>query len=245
MEENKNKHNISPADPLAGKYEAESQIDDLIQENLHLRNQLKKTKDENKDLAVKLRKSFNEVDKLEQYLKENREIYLLAIEAANLGIYDTEVEDKNLNLKENWLARLGYDPTSSKDRNITWELLIHPDDREKVITEFQKEVHGNVDSLTLEYRLRAADGNYRWIIESSKIIRKDDQKGKQRIVGTHYDITERKNAEEVEREQRAFTDALSETSAVFNSTLNLKEVLNLILTSLDKVVPHEDLRYMA
>jgi PAS domain S-box-containing protein len=218
----------------------EVELTGLIQENLDLRKQLSKRSAENKILATDLRKMIDKCESLEQSIKENREIYLLAIEAANLGIYDTEVKDKDLKLKENWLTRLGYDTVPNKDEDQTWEALIHPDDRERVISEFQKEVQGDVDSLTLEYRLRAADGNYRWILESSKIIGVRKISGKSRIVGTHFDITQRKLAEEAEREQRAFADALSESAAVFSSTLNLNEVLNLILVNVGKVVLHDD-----
>jgi hypothetical protein len=63
---------------------------------------------------------------------------------------------------------------------------------------------------------------------------------KPRIVGTHFDITNRKKAEEAEREQRAFAEALSDTSAVLNSTLDINKVLDLILTNVGRVVPHDD-----
>lgn len=220
--------------------EPEKEIDGLIQENLDLRMHFAKQKLENGILATQLRKSLDECQKLEQSLKENREIYLLAIEATNLGIYDTEVKDKDFRLKENWLARLGYDPILAQDEDLTWESLIHPDDYDKVMSVFQRETRGEIDSVVLEYRLRAANGEYRWIIESSKTIGTCKENGKLRIVGTHYDITERKLAEEVEREQRAFTDALIASTTVFNSTLNLDKLINLILINVGKVVPHDD-----
>lgn len=220
--------------------EMENELDGLIQENLDLRTQLDKRAREKKDLADQLRASLNECQKLEQTLKENREIYLLAIEATNLGIYDTEVSDKDYKLKENWLTRLGYDPRLIEDEDQFWETLIHPDDHDRVMTYFQSEVKGDIDSAVLEYRLRAANGEYRWIIESSKTIGTCRENGKLRIVGTHYDITERKLAEEAEREQKIFTDALIASTTVFNSTLNLNKLINLILMNVNKVIPGDD-----
>src|SRR3990172_353026 len=45
------------------------------------------------------------------------------------------------------------------------------------------------------------------------------------------EIAERKRAEEAEREQHALTEALRDTAAALNSTLNLDEVLDRILTN--------------
>jgi signal transduction histidine kinase len=61
---------------------------------------------------------------------------------------------------------------------------------------------------------------------------------------THYvaiqeDITERKRIEEAEREQRTLISALRETAAALTSTLDLAEVLERILASLARVVPHD------
>lgn len=218
----------------------QSDFEIILQENLDLRNQLTKQTKEFKRLAVQLRQSINQCDRLERSIQESREIYLLAIEAANLGIYDTEINDEDFKLKENWLTRLGYNPTLAHDKDLTWESLIHPDDYERVVTEFQKETTGDTNALSLEYRLRAANGEYRWIIESSKTIGTRRANGKFRIVGTHFDITERKLAEEAEREQRAFADALSATTAVFNRTLKLDKLVNLILVNVSKVVPNDD-----
>ena len=219
--------------------ENENELNELIQENMELRERLSRFSRENKSLAVDLRKSRDECEKLEQSIEENREIHLLAIEATNLGIYDTDAKDEEFKLKGNWLSRLGYDPGLAGNQDLCWEALIHPEDHDRVMSAFQKEIDGEINSLVIEYRLRAANGQYRWILESSKIIGKCRNK-KLRIVGTHLDITERKLAEETEREQRAFTDALSASSSVFNSTLELDKVINLILVNVSKVIPNDE-----
>lgn len=210
------------------------------EEELDIQNEKLLSQTENARLIKEIGRLQARCQALEKYVTGSREIYLLAIEASNLGIFDTEVRDRDYKLKENWLARLGYDPTLARDEEGIWETLIHPDDKGRVVAEIEKEEKGEIDSLVLEYRIRAADGNYRWILESSKSIGTIRENGKYRLVGTHYDITERKLAEEAQREQRAFADALSETTAVFNRTLNLNEVLSLILENVEKVVPHDD-----
>ena len=51
------------------------------------------------------------------------------------------------------------------------------------------------------------------------------------------DITDLKRAEEAEREQREFAEALSSTAALISSTLNLDEVLDRILNQVATVNP--------
>lgn len=53
------------------------------------------------------------------------------------------------------------------------------------------------------------------------------------------DISERKRAEQAEHEQRILAEALSDTAAVLNRTLKIDEVLDRILTTIDRVVPHD------
>lgn len=54
-----------------------------------------------------------------------------------------------------------------------------------------------------------------------------------------HDVTERIRAERAEREQRVLAEALRDTAAVVNSTLNLARVLDLILANVGQVVPHD------
>lgn len=66
------------------------------------------------------------------------------------------------------------------------------------------------------------------------------------ILGVAIDITERKRAETEreqllasEREQRELAEALRDTAIALNSTLNLDELLEQILTNIGRVVPHD------
>jgi len=53
------------------------------------------------------------------------------------------------------------------------------------------------------------------------------------------DITARRQAEEAEREQRLLAEALSDTAAAINSSLDLDQVLESILASVGRVLPHD------
>ena len=53
------------------------------------------------------------------------------------------------------------------------------------------------------------------------------------------DITERKRIELAEREQRELAEVFRDIASVLNSTVELETVLNLVLTNIGRVVPHD------
>ena len=58
-------------------------------------------------------------------------------------------------------------------------------------------------------------------------------------LGISIDISDRKHAEERERQLRVLAEALRDTAAALTSTLNFKEVFERILTNVGKVVAHD------
>jgi PAS domain S-box-containing protein len=59
------------------------------------------------------------------------------------------------------------------------------------------------------------------------------------LISVHTDITERKLAEAIQREQRILAEALRDTAVALTSTLDLDEVLDRILVNIGRVVPHD------
>jgi PAS domain S-box-containing protein len=60
-----------------------------------------------------------------------------------------------------------------------------------------------------------------------------------KVFVSEVDITERQRIAEAEHDQRMLAEALRDTAATVNSTLNLDEVLDRILTNIGRVVPHD------
>ena len=89
-----------------------------------------------------------------------------------------------------------------------------------------------------ECQILAANGlQERWLEHWSQPIRAGIYQGGR--VEQYTDITDRKNLEFAEREQREFAEALGEISTLLTSNLDLNGVLDLILSNLGRVVPHD------
>src|SRR5690606_8034429 len=64
------------------------------------------------------------------------------------------------------------------------------------------------------------------------------------MVASVEDITERKRVEIAEKDQRILATALVETAEAINSTLNFNEVLDRILDTVGRVIPHDGANIM-
>ncbi|RJX33402.1 MAG: PAS domain S-box protein [Desulfurivibrio sp.] len=71
-----------------------------------------------------------------------------------------------------------------------WIKHVHPDDRSRVSAELQLLVNEGIQRR--EYRLQVADGSYKWLSSSSRLIRDADSSNNDHIVGMVQDISEEK-----------------------------------------------------
>lgn len=70
-------------------------------------------------------------------------------------------------------------------------------------------------------------------------VRVSPVRGSREMLVMLDDITLLKQAEQAEREQRTLAEALRDTAAALNSTLKIDEVLDRVLDSLERVMPHD------
>ncbi|NJN86144.1 MAG: PAS domain S-box protein [Leptolyngbyaceae cyanobacterium SL_7_1] len=72
---------------------------------------------------------------------------------------------------------------------------VHPDDREPLLSTFQKHARGETPFYTCEYRLGGKNGQYKWVLARGKVLW--DETGQPiRAVGSLADISDRKQVEE-------------------------------------------------
>ncbi|MTI41311.1 PAS domain-containing sensor histidine kinase [Fulvivirga lutimaris] len=134
---------------------------------------------------------------IEALRKENAElsqrlnIYETAADGANDGLWDWDFEHNRPFVSRPWKAMLGIAEDAEVDMNGLWESLLHPEDHKEATEAFHSFIEGDLNDYRQEFRMKHADGSYRWILSKAKAVR--DQDGKAiRISGSHTDITDRK-----------------------------------------------------
>ena len=137
---------------------------------------------------------------------------------------------------------------SLKEHPKSYEEVIHPEDRVRVLSRLGEAVQtGQFDE---EFRITKPDGATRWVWVRGFPVR-NSLGIVQRLVGTAQDISARKSAEEeiarnLDRAESAGeeADAFRKTTLALTQNLSMDYVLDTLLQSLLKLVPCESARIL-
>lgn len=134
-----------------------------------------------------------------QALAESEERLRLALRSANQGLYDLNVQTGDATVTPEYATMLGYDPAAFKETHDAWIARLHPDDVERVSKAYRDYTDGRTSEYRVEFRQRTFDGNWRWIFSLGSVVARTDDGRALRMLGTHTDISDRKEAEEALR----------------------------------------------
>jgi len=131
----------------------------------------------------------------EEKFRQSEERYALAVDGANDGVWDWDLNADEIFYPHRWKTMLAYrhhDPHASPDE---WFSRVHPDDVERLRKEIESHFSGRAEHLQSEFRMRLRDGTYRWML--SRGIALSDEAGEPyRIAGSLTDIHARKMTEQ-------------------------------------------------
>jgi PAS domain S-box-containing protein len=137
--------------------------------------------------------------KVESALRTSESHLALALEASEAGYYDQTADFSHFSVNERWCDILGYSldkiPAEARARARTLAELFHPDDLETCKTSFGNFIECRTDKFRAEFRLRHADGSWRWISSMATCVERDSHGKVHRLIGVAFDVTQRKEAE--------------------------------------------------
>jgi len=147
------------------------------------------------------------VDSLRTEIAERRlaeERLALALWATDLGMWDWNVKTNAVVYDQRGAQMLGYAPDTAERNLQVWQDLIHPEDRPSVMKALNDHVYEHRSPhYEVEHRLRTADGDYRWISARGRVVEWAADGSAARVIGTSWDITDRKRVEEQMHRQQA------------------------------------------
>lgn len=161
--------------------------------------------------------------------------WMFALEGSGDGVWDWNVATNEVFFSRQWKAMLGYSEEEFENRLIEWERRINPEDREKYYTDLEKHFSGETDVYQNELRLLCKDGTYKWFLDRGKIVEWTGNGKPLRMIGTHTDITFRKQAEEAMRQAKEAADAANLAKSRFLSMIahEFHTPLGLLTVSVD------------
>lgn len=149
------------------------------------------------ELLEGLENEIKDRKETETALKTSEDRLQMAIDVANIGIWEYYPQTKEIFYSEKWFELLGYNPNNFKNRSIdTAFKLIHDDDREYVVRYFYEYIDGKTDYYNIEMRVKSADESYKWIHSVGKSVEVNSSGKITKMTVTHFDITSRKEFED-------------------------------------------------
>jgi PAS domain S-box-containing protein len=131
----------------------------------------------------------------EDALMESEFRWKFAIHGSGDGVWDRNLQTGVVEYSSCWKAMLGYAENEILPSQQAWLNLIHPDDKAYVVGALQAYLDGNAANYIVEYRLRCKDESYKWILCRGVVVSCSEDGKPLRMIGTHTDITERKQTE--------------------------------------------------
>ncbi|MEH6503383.1 MAG: ATP-binding protein [Cycloclasticus sp.] len=155
---------------------------------------------------------------MEKALKESHERFELAALGSGVGLWEYEAKTRKGWFSTRFLEILGYDPAEVSYLPGTWKENIHPDDRDEAFAVFDAHLAQDVP-YEINFRMRTAQGEWRWFSGSSKSLRNEDGSA-YRTSGSMIDITEQKIFEQQLSEAKENAEAASKAKSDFLSNMS-------------------------
>jgi PAS domain S-box-containing protein len=147
--------------------------------------------------ASKIARDITDRKRVETALRESQSQLALALESSKTAMFDWDILAQRGSWNPQMASIYGFNPDGKFISAHEWRALFHPDDAPRLAEEAER-VYREHDQFQFEYRALRPDGEIRWILSHGRIVRDADGTAI-RMIGTHADITERKQFEEAEK----------------------------------------------
>ena len=163
----------------------------------------------------------------ERSLRDSEQRWKLALDSSGDGVWDWDLGSDVETYSQRFKEMYGYAEDEIDGRHDALDARTHPDDREQMLRDRQAHFDGRTPRYANEHRVRCKDGSWKWVLARGLVISRNAQGRPLRMIGTHTDISDRKQAESLRRERdhaeladRAKTELLSRVSHELRTPLN-------------------------
>ena len=119
----------------------------------------------------------------------------LALQGADLGLWDLDVPAGRTVVNARWNTMLGRPADAVQSTHRDWCDLVHPDDLPRVQAALDAHLQGHTERFEQVYRMRHADGRWLWILDRGQVLARDAGGRALRMLGTHMDMTDAMQAQ--------------------------------------------------
>ncbi|MEO8523328.1 MAG: diguanylate cyclase [Caldimonas sp.] len=153
--------------------------------------------------------------------RRSEERLTLALESSDQSLFDWDLPGNRIYYSARASTLHGGPDQATETTPEAMRSLVHPDDLAGLLANLKDALASRTPIYEAVYRVRHHDGRWLWMRSRGRIVERDATGRALRMVGTDYDVTEHKAAEDQLR-QRAEFDALTglPNRALFNDRLS-------------------------
>lgn len=179
--------------------------------NYHQHEQLQQTYLELEEIYAELQSSQSNLLEINERLRESEERLELALWAADESLWDWNLETGYLYFGDLEISKLGYQGEIIVHNISSWVNRVHPDDISAVEAIFVQVYIGMTDVYEAEYRLLSKSGEWVWILDQGKVVKRNEAGKARRMIGTKRFIDEKKAIQEALQKSETRYRTLMET----------------------------------
>ncbi|NLV21339.1 MAG: diguanylate cyclase, partial [Syntrophomonadaceae bacterium] len=144
-------------------------------------------------------------------LRESEERLELALWAADEDLWDWDLETKQLYFSDSGVSKLGYRIEEINPHISSWIKRVHPDDMIAIEATFVPVYRGRIDYFEAEYRLLSKSGEWTWVLDRGKVVKRNEAGKALRMLGTKRFINKEKAIQEALQKSETRYRTLVET----------------------------------
>jgi PAS domain S-box-containing protein len=122
--------------------------------------------------------------------KRAEELWRFGLEGAGDVVWDWDIPSGSITFSGKVQELLGCNEASAPKTTSAWRSLIHPDYHAVTAEKGQSLLNVPGYSYASEYKVRRADGSYKWVLSRGLVMARDRDNKPIRAVGTIVDMTE-------------------------------------------------------
>ena len=145
---------------------------------------------------------------MEEQLRQSEARWTLALEAAGDGVWDWTVKTGEVLYSKRFAVLYGFTNEELGHHIESWFERIHPHEKPSVNDVAQKCISGKENIFYSEHRVACKDGRWKWILSRGAVVCRNGDGRAMRMIGTHVDITTRKQAEDALQRLASFQQSV-------------------------------------